>query len=261
MGVVIGAYMTWMMPVYYGPFIAALAAFFVCAAGNVINDIKDVDIDRVNHPDRVLVRGTISVRTATRLAIFLNILALICAIAVNREVAVVVVAAIGLLVWYNLRLKRAVLVGNLAVAMLSALTFMTGGWAVDSSLAVTLPGPLIPAVFAFFFHLVREILKDAQDVEGDSLAGYSSLPIRIGISRSLSIALGLFVLLLVLTLVPIWKGWFGRMYEIITIYIVGLPLMALLIFIWGNPSPRMLRIGSTALKIGMVLGLVALVST
>jgi geranylgeranylglycerol-phosphate geranylgeranyltransferase len=260
-GVVIGAHMASIEPVYYGPFVTAMAAFFVCAAGNSLNDVVDVDIDRIIHPERVLVHGSLSVRYALVLTVVLDSLAVILAAGVNAEVFGIVVLGILLLVAYNLRLKRLPLLGNLVVAILAGLTFMAGGYAVDSLLAVTLPGPLIAAVFAFVFHLVREIVKEVQDLEGDSRAGYRSLPIVFGPSTSLMIALFLFVVLVILTLVPIWMDWFGRTYEIITVYVVDLPLMALLIFLWGNPSPLMLRITSHALKAGMVLGLIALIST
>ena len=53
-------------------------------------------------------------------------------------------------------------------------------------------------------------------------------------------------------------GWFGPAYKIITVYIIDLPLLAFLIFLWGNPSRKMLKLGSVWLKIGMALGVVAL---
>jgi geranylgeranylglycerol-phosphate geranylgeranyltransferase len=260
-GVVVGARMAWTFPVYYGPALTAMAAFLVCAAGNALNDLSDIEIDRINHPGRVLVAGELTTRYALILSIVLNVLAVVLAVAVNLEVTAIVVFAAALLVLYNLWLKRLPLIGNLAVALLAALTFMAGGFAVDSILALTLPGPLIPAVFALLFHFVREIVKDVQDMEGDRRAGYRSLPLVIGQSKSLIIALVLFIILLLCILVPIWMGWFGRTYEIITVYIVGLPLLGLLVFLWGNPNPRMLRIASNGLKVGMVLGLAALVTT
>jgi geranylgeranylglycerol-phosphate geranylgeranyltransferase len=260
-GVIVGARMAWTFPVYYGPALTAMAAFLVCAAGNSLNDLSDIEIDRVSHPERVLVRGELTTQYALILSLVLNALAIVLALAVNLEVTAIIVVAIALLVLYNRWLKRWLLVGNLAVALLAALTFMAGGFAVDSVLALTLPGPLIPAVFALLFHLVREIVKDVQDMEGDQRAGYRSLPLVIGSSKSLIIALILFVILLVCILAPIWMGWFGRAYEVISVYIVGLPLLGLLVFLWGNPNPRMLRIASTGLKVGMVLGLAALVTT
>ena len=257
-GVLMGAYLTWFTPGFYGPIIASLAAFFVCAAGNTANDLIDVEVDRINHPERVLVREAIPTRHARNLAIFFGLLAVVLAAMVNLAVMIIAVAAILLLLAYNLFLKRVPLLGNVVVALLAGLTFLTGGLAVDMSLAFRLPGPLIPLAFAFFFHLVREIVKDVQDIDGDRRAGIRSLPQVVGISRSLLAALGLFLALTVLTCVPIFAGWFGRTYEVIAIYVVDLPLLALLIFVWGNPTPLMLAVGSAALKIGMVLGLVAL---
>jgi len=258
LGVWIGAYLTWLTPEYYGPLIASIAAFFACAGGNVLNDLVDVEIDRINRPERVLVRGALTRQQALRLAIGLNLLALLLAVSVSLEMLIMAGATVGLLVAYNLYLKRIPLVGNISVALMAGLTFLTGGLAVDVSLAFRLPGPLIPMLLAFFFHLVREIVKDVQDQEGDRRAGIKSLPLVIGPSGSLLVALGLFVLLVILTTLPVFAGWFGRSYEIIAIYIVDLPLLGFLVFVWGNPTQRMLAVGSSALKAGMVLGLVAL---
>jgi len=258
-GVGVGAYMTWLRTFYYGPLVAALAAFLVCAGGNVINDLVDVETDRINHPQRTLVRNSLSRRYAVTLAVGCNILAILLAFAVNQAVAGVALVVIILLLVYNYRLKRIPLAGNIVIALLTGMTFITGGLAVDHVMAFTLPGPIIPAVFAFFFHLVREIIKDVQDIEGDRQAGVKTLPQVVGVQKSLLVALVAFFVLVLLTYVPIIAAWFGMYYKIITVYMIDLPLLALLILIWGNPTPKMLRVGSLSLKTGMGLGLVALV--
>ena len=258
-GVYVGAFMTWTDLVYYGPVMAAMAAFFVCAVGNIVNDIVDIEIDRVNRPDRVLVRGTISRARAINAAVVFGLAAVITALSVNTAVLLAVLAALALLLLYNFYLKRIPLAGNIVIALLSALTFMTGGLAVNYKWVLGLPGPLVPAVFAFFFHLVREIVKDVEDIDGDRKAGVKTLPQIIGVSRSLLTVLALFFVLVLATYVPVLTGWFGRAYEILVVYVVDLPLLLLLIFVWGNPSAVMLKIGSYALKAGMVLGLAALI--
>ena len=258
-GVWVGAYLTWLKPMYYGPMMAGLAAFFVCAAGNILNDIRDIEIDRINRPERVLVRGTISTGQALWLAITCAATATVLALAVNLLVLATVIVALGLLIAYDFGLKKIPVLGNLSIAILSALTFMTGGLAIGPKLPLVLPGPLIPAVFALLFHMVREILKDAEDIEGDRKLGITTLPQMLGKSKSLMVALLLFFVLVILTYIPVIEGWFGRSYEVITVYVVDIPLLALLIFIWGNPTRRMLRIGSLGLKLGMLLGLAALV--
>jgi hypothetical protein len=63
----------------------------------------------------------------------------------------------------------------------------------------------------------------------------------------------------VISFVPVVSGWFGRSYEIIAVYLIDLPTLLLLILVWGNPTPKMLRAGSTVLKGGMVLGILALI--
>jgi len=257
-GVWIGAYLTWWLPVYYAPLMASLAAFCICAAGNIINDLLDVEIDRVNRPDRVLVRGGLSIGYAKGLAAGLNVVALLLAVVVSVPVMLMALAVIGLLAAYNVWLKKMPLVGNAAVALLAGLTFLTGGVAVDATMAFRLPGPLIPAIFAFFFHLVREIIKDVQDTDGDQRAGIRSLPLVAGVTASLTAALILFFVMALLTFVPIAYGWFGPAYKIITVYIVDLPVLCLLIIVWGYPSRAMLKAASLALKVGMMLGLLAL---
>lgn len=258
-GVWIGARLTWIDPIYYGPTVASMAAFLICAAGNAMNDLVDVEVDRTNHPQRVLVTGRLGRKYARNVAIGLNSAALVMAAAISFWIAVIGLVTIGLLAAYNLRLKRIPLVGNAVVAMLAGMTFVTGGLAVDPALTFRLPGPLVAATFAFFFHLVREIVKDVQDMEGDRLAGLSSLPLKVGVSRALSLALGLYTVTVLLTYVPVLCDWYGCAYEIITVYLVDLPLLALIIVVWKCPTPRMLAIGSTALKAGMALGLAALV--
>jgi geranylgeranylglycerol-phosphate geranylgeranyltransferase len=188
-----------------------------------------------------------------------NLLAVGAALYVSRAVTLMVLAAIGLLAAYNFYLKRIPLLGNAVIALLGGMTFMTGGVGVDPKMAFDLPGPLIPAVFAFLLHLVREIIKDIEDIEGDMKVGVKTLPQVIGRRRSVLAAMVLFFVLVILTYVPIATGWFGKSYKIITVYFIDLPMLFLLILIWGNPVHKMLKAGSLALKFCMVLGVIALV--
>lgn len=257
-GVLLGAaLMGGTMPVLL-PVLAGISAFFVCAAGNTTNDLLDVPIDRVVHPHRVLVREALSRRYAVVLAVVCYGVAIFAAAMVNWAVVLVVVAAINLLLAYNLRLKRIPLVGNMVVGVLGGLTLVTGGLAVEPARVLHLPGPLIGAVLALLFHLVREIVKDVQDVDGDRPARVLTIPQMIGVRSSLYLATGLFCLLAVLALVPVWSGWFGTWYAVIAIFIIDLPLLSVLLVVCLNPSRRRLRAGSWSLKAGMAAGVVAL---
>lgn len=258
-GVMIGAYFTWLSPFYLEPMLAAAAAFMVCAAGNVLNDLRDIRIDRINRPDRPLVRGAVSKIHAFNLAIVFAFSSLVTSLFINITVALSVTFALLLLVFYNFKAKNVPVIGNTIIALLGGLTFITGGLAVDKSLTFVLPGPLIPAIFAFLFHLAREIVKDVEDIDGDRRQGVTTLPQIVGISRALLVALGVFFIFSLLSFFPVFKGWFGRWYEIIAVYFIDLPILLILIFVWGNPTPKMLRAGSMVLKGGMALGILALI--
>ena len=69
-----------------------------------------------------------------------------------------------------------------------------------------------------------------------------------------------FLILFVLTIVPVWKGWFGAAYEIITIYIIDIPLLIVLSLLLWQPDKKRLKIGSLSLKLGMAMGIIALLA-
>lgn len=255
----LGAYFTWIEPFYIAPILAALAAFLACAAGNIINDIQDIKADRINRPNRVLVTGEIPKEKAVRLALVSSVVALLTALFANFWVFFSVLIALLLETLYNFKAKRIPVLGNLIVAFLAGMTFITGGLAVDHLLTFTLPGPLIPALFAFLFHLAREIVKDVEDIEGDRVYNVKTLPQIVGVSRALLVALGVFFIFSLASFIPVFQGWLGRTYEIIAVYLIDLPTLLILIFVWGNPTPKMLRAGSLVLKGGMALGILALI--
>jgi geranylgeranylglycerol-phosphate geranylgeranyltransferase len=256
--VLVGAYLTDYTIPMDALILTAIAAFLACAGGNAFNDLVDLKVDRIAHPDRVLVSGSIGKAEAFYIAALSSLFGLVLSLFVNFWVFATVLAAILLLVAYNMALKHIPVLGNLTIALLAGLTFIAGGLAVDYDLTWVLPGPLIGSVYAVLFHFVRELMKDVQDLDGDQAAGITTLPRLIGQSPALVLCLVLFFVLVVLTYIPVYYGWFGRYYEILTIYVVDLPMLALLILVWGNPTRRMLRIGSTALKAGMFLGMIAL---
>ena len=98
-GVWIGAHLTWIVPAYYGPMVASIAAFLICAAGNAMNDLVDVEVDRTNHPQRVLVKERLSPKYARNLAVGLNAAALLMALAISLDILVIGLVTVGLLRW------------------------------------------------------------------------------------------------------------------------------------------------------------------
>ncbi len=145
--------------------LAAGSTACVTAGGNVLNDLGDERSDRTNHPDRPIVTGAVTPRTARGLAIgllafsFLLVLPLLPGAPL---VGVIWAGAVGVLLLYEFRFKAEGLVGNAQVAALTAGVFLYGGAAAGNA------GVLLPfALMAFFATLSREVIKDMEDAEGD----------------------------------------------------------------------------------------------
>lgn len=179
-------------PALIGAAVAAttsVAAFM--AAGNLLNDLDDVESDRVNHPDRPLVSGAITVQVA-RMALLaaagLSLLGLLLSIwwadqaDVDSRWSALTwsVAALGMLAYERgPRLKARPFIGNVVISLLVGLVLIHGAASLGQPLM--LPILLLGGVAASV-NLAREIVKDCEDLEGD--ADRRTLPAVIGLERS-----------------------------------------------------------------------------
>jgi len=146
-----------------------LAAIAATAYGNVVNDVLDVETDRVSHPDRPLVTAAMSVGAASLFAAALAVLSLACAAAASLFHATAALIPLALLTLYSVYLKRTKLLGNIIVATLTAYALLFG--------SLPHPGTKIlfaPALLAFLLNFCRELLKDVQDADGDRAAGFAT---------------------------------------------------------------------------------------
>ena len=158
--------------------LTALAAVGLTTAANVWNDIADVDIDRVAHPERPLVTGELSLENADRIAIFAATAAVVCASNVSVALGVASVAVLLVMRLYSPWLKRVGLVGNLVVSVLASLPFVYGSYAVgDWARGV----PLL--LIAIPLHLARELAKDLDDREADRGAR-RTIPLTVGLQSA-----------------------------------------------------------------------------
>ncbi len=148
---------------YTAALIAALCVFLVTSAGNVINDIYDRETDRVNHPERPVASGRISVPAARAYAILMFLVPVVIAIIyLNYSAVAIVLIAEALLVTYESRAKRLGMSGNVIVGSLVGLIFIFGGIAVGSAYKM-----YILFIMAALTNIGREVTKDIQDMEGD----------------------------------------------------------------------------------------------
>lgn len=232
--------------------LAALAGIAVAAGANAINDHFDVEIDRVNRPERPIPRGDLTVADAKRTWIATSVVAAFCSGFVGIWPFAIVVGAITVLYWYSRSLKATPLVGNLVVGGMTGLAFIYGAAAVGP-----MDRGIVPALFAFLVNLARELVKDIEDREGDALAHAATLPVRYGIRPARIMTTATLVLLIALTLYVAFREVYGGPF--LAIVLAADVLMAFVaVAVWWRDTPSFMRSLSSALKLAMVIGLAAI---
>lgn len=158
----------------------SLSTVLIAAGGYVINDYYDVKIDYVNNPDRVVVGKTIHRRFAILLHVALSVLGVFVGFFVSWKLAVVNAFSVSVLWFYSNLLKRLPFIGNLTVALLTGASIAIILLLYSENTVLI----LIYALFSFFMTLVREIIKDMEDLKGDNTYGCKTLPIVWGIRKT-----------------------------------------------------------------------------
>jgi 4-hydroxybenzoate polyprenyltransferase len=157
-----------------------LSTACIAAAGYIINDYYDIKIDLINKPERVVIGRYIKRRWALGVNFALNGLGVLLGLTVSYRVAALNLAAVFLLWLYSNYLKRRPFWGNLLVSLLTALSLVVLAVQYRRHEEVV----YLYALFSFCLSLVREIIKDMEDVKGDATFGCETLPILWGIRRT-----------------------------------------------------------------------------
>lgn len=233
--------------------LACFSAAAIAIAANAINDYFDVDIDRINKPHRPLPVGKISIRAAKRFALVFFGSGIGLALLISPASLVLATISALLLYWYSQKFKRTPLWGNIIVSLATGMAFIYGGIAVGRWKSA-----IIPAIFSFFMHLGREIIKDIQDQDGDRQNHAQTFPIRCGTTAARMLTTIVFGILILLTLVPYWMGYYNIYYLILVLVGVDGVMVYVLIKMWQSSAPSQLNRLSNILKADMLLGLLAL---
>jgi len=175
-----------------------LTASLMMAGTMVANDVYDVEIDKVNSPQRPLPSGTVKTRDATVLAVALSVAAIGFSALLGLWTFLTALLALALMVYYNTRGKKTGLIGNAVVSFNVALPFFYGGLAVNS----IRPLLFIFSVVAFLANFAREIAKGISDVKGDSLRQVRTLAVVKGTGDAALASAGLFVTAVLLSFLP-----------------------------------------------------------
>ncbi len=159
---------------------------------------------------------------------------------------------------YNFKLKQIPLVGNLTIALLSLLVTMSGALAANRETFLDFSGALFAGLFAFYLNLIREIIKDIIDLEGDRKANLKTLPMIVNLRPLLVFCFILYLHFLGLTVFPWFSGWYGIYFEVIVLYLIDLTGLILFIGLLIKSDMKFLKMTASFLKIAMVLGMIAL---
>ena len=161
-------------------FLLVLCTVFVAAAGYIINDYYDVKIDLINKPKRVVLGKVLHRRIALVSHFILNTLACLFAFFLGWKIFTIIVLTTMLMWFYANQLKRTALIGNLLISVLTGLSVYMPVFLFGTGQKTL----LLYAFFAFFISLIREIIKDMEDMKGDEEFGCKTLPIIWGIRKT-----------------------------------------------------------------------------
>lgn len=161
-------------------FILSVSTLMIAAGGYIINDYYDIKIDLINKPHRVVIGKSITRRYAILFHSLLSFAGILLGFILSWKIAAVNFACAAVLWWYSNALKRQPFVGNFVVALLTGVAI----WLVDSLYKTGHMLIITYASFAFFMTLIREIIKDMEDLKGDETFGCKTLPIVWGLRRT-----------------------------------------------------------------------------
>lgn len=161
-------------------FLLVLSTSMIAAAGYIINDYYDIKIDYVNKPEKVVVGKLIKRRIVLVSHSVLNFLGILIGFYLGFYIGVINLTAAFLLWLYSNRLKRLPFIGNLLISVLTGLSLITIAvlYRKNADLLVCY------ATFAFSITLIREIIKDMEDIRGDMRFGSETLPIIWGFRKT-----------------------------------------------------------------------------
>lgn len=235
-----------------GLLLACISGGLVAGFGNVCNDIFDIEIDRRSKPFRPLPASLISIKSAIILALILALCGLVLAALINVPCLLMASLAIVALLLYTPVFKGRGYIGNILISLVSALAFIYGAASVGNT-----QGGLIPAVFAFLFHFVREIVKDMEDFEADRVYNVKTGVVKYGLGVSRFLAITFIVVLIFATIVPFITGLYGLVYLVVVVLGTDIFLLYFIVRLIRSPEKRTYRFIVGFMKAVMPLGIMA----
>ena len=250
-----------------------IATISIAAAGNIINDIYDVEIDSINKPEKIIIGKKVTEKNANYLFIIFNVIGVGLGFYISNQIGkpefsglFIVISA--LLYLYATFIKSILIFANIIVAALLAFSLIIVGL-FDLLPAITFLNQehqsfifdilLNYSFFVFYITLMREIVKDIEDIDGDKNGELKTLPIVLGRKRTSYIIFGMSVLAMFGTVYYIYIHLYN--YTVAVVYFLLFVLAPLLYFsikIWDASNKSDYIFLSKLLEIIMLLGMCAI---
>lgn len=233
-------------------FLLTSGTVFIAAAGYIINDYYDVKIDYINKPDRVVVGRVIRRRVVLASHILFNLVGIGLGYYLNPKLGLLNFLAAVLLWAYSNQLKRLPFIGNFSIALLTGLSLVAVAMYYEQNVRLL----LIYAVFAFSLNLIREIIKDMEDVKGDARFGSRTLPIIWGLRPTkvlVYLLMAGFVLTLMLMAYYLQNRTLNYFFIAMTV-----PVLVFIYLLYRADTQRRFRHLSAYCKILMIAGIASM---
>lgn len=266
------------VPNIHGRYFILLMAssVLIAAAGYIINDYFDLNIDLINKPDKLVVNKIISRRWVIFWHLVFSFAGIIMGFYIDwktnvRFLGFANFACVVLLFIYSISLKKKLLSGNIVISALTAWVILVVGWCETSNLLrPNLIGSFTEKItrisffyagFAFIISLVREVVKDMEDIKGDSLYGGNTMPIAWGINATkVFLAVWMVVLISALVIVQfyvlVFKWWLSAVYCILLIII---PLLYIFKLLFSARTTEDYHRLSSLIKLAMFTGILSMI--
>jgi 4-hydroxybenzoate polyprenyltransferase len=253
-----------------------LASLCIAAAGYVINDYFDINIDEVNKPHKMVVDKIIHRRWAIAwhfMLSFSGIVLTALAVPVFEKWYLILanIACIALLWFYSTNFKKSLLIGNIVISLLTAWAILIIFFSKVSVTDAFAPGSnsqpkffrfaFLYAGFAFVSSLIREAIKDIEDMEGDAKYGCRTMPIVWGVNATkVYIAVWMIVLIVLLLIIQVYilqfRWWWPVVY---TVPMVIIPLLLIFRNLFKAASTQDYHRLSTRIKLVMLAGILSMI--
>jgi 4-hydroxybenzoate polyprenyltransferase len=254
-----------------------LASVFIAAAGYIINDYFDINIDQVNKPDKLVVDKIIHRRWAIAWHLILSFIGIVLtALALpffqKWYLVLANIFCVILLWFYSTTYKKSLLIGNLTISILTAWTILILFFSKVNPLDAIGGGNVIVdakffrlaflyAAFAFISSLIREAIKDMEDLIGDERYGCRTMPVVWGLhATKIYVAVWLIVLILLLVVIQVYilqyRWWWPVLYSIV--FIIA-PLINIFRHLFTATSPAHFHSLSNRIKFVMFAGILSMI--